>query len=157
MRLRIKSKLLRCILTAALPVILVALAGVLIVGSRWFEGLIEPGNMPPGWLFLVVWGITYILVGITVYFACCEGSLQANKKLRWYYILSGILNIEWMALIRLRWLVPAFIVLLAYFVISMLLYGEFKPERRWARYLLVPYIIWVFFAGVINYSAVMLN
>jgi benzodiazapine receptor len=156
-RFKIKSKLIRCILASAVPVVLVALAGALLTAGRWFDGLIKPGIMPPGWVFSAVWGIAYILVGITVYFACCEGSLSSNKKLRRYYIISGILHIAWVALIRLRWLVPAFVILLAYFIVSMLLYGEFRPERRWVRYLLVPYILWVFYAGVINYSAVMLN
>jgi tryptophan-rich sensory protein len=149
-----------CLTVTVLSVLAVALLGVLFTDtdSEWYRNLIKPAIQPSGIVFSVVWSVLFVLVGITLFYSCCRGLLKENRALLVYYIASGVLNVLWsFVFFKLQRPTMAFVVILAYFVVTLLLCFEFKEVKSWVKYLFIPYMAWIFFASVLNYTIVMLN
>lgn len=126
---------------------------------NWYNGLVKPAFNPPSWVFGPAWTVFYLLMGIALFFVWEKGvgrkisktvytifGIQLFLNAIWSIIFFGFQNPFW-ALIDLvsMWLVIAGTIILFYRIS--------KP----AAYLLVPYILWVSFAGYLNYSIWQLN
>lgn len=125
-------------------------------GMRTFDELIKPKLSPPGWLFPVVWTILYILMGTASYLVVT--SRKPNGSAMIAYALQLIFNFFWpifffnleMYLFAFIWLVALWLLILKTTV------GFFKISEP-AGYLMIPYLLWVAFAGYLNLSIVFLN
>lgn len=99
----------------------------------------------PGWLFPVVWSILYILMGISSYL------IRDNKKLlNIYYINLGV-NLLWpiiFFLFKLK-VLAFFWILILILIVGYMMY-EFYKENKLSSYLLIPYMLWLIFASVLN-------
>ena len=131
----------------------------------WYAGLMKPALNPPAWVFGPAWTTLYLLMGISVflvwssYAKASEGQekrkikialvifgLQLFLNATWSIIFFGLKNPGWAFVdITLLWL-AILATILAFYKIS-----------RPAAYLLLPYILWVSFAGYLNYSIWTLN
>ena len=150
----------KCVLTAVFPVLVVALIGSLLADQKspWYLALNKPALQPPPVVFPIAWAISYVLIAITLYFSCREGMLAADRKLTVLYILSAVLNLAWTAVFfQFHQPTVAFFIILVYFIVSLLLFFELDKVNRWVKYLLLPYLGWLFFASIINYMIVMIN
>ncbi len=121
-----------------------------------FESINKPVFAPPGWLFPVVWTILYILMGIASYLVLTSGK-PANTALTVYSIQLA-LNFFWpiiffnleQYLFALIWLVLLWFLILK---TASLFHQISKP----AGYLMLPYLLWVTFAGCLNFFICILN
>lgn len=124
------------------PLLLGTIVGLLTSGStRNFNGPV------PGWIFPVVWSILYILMGISSYL------VRDNKRLIKIYVLNLVVNYLWSFIFftfNLRTL--GFFWILALIVIVGIMIYEFYKENKTAAYLLIPYILWLIFASILNLS-----
>ena len=119
--------------------------------------LIKPSFAPPSFLFGIVWTILYILMGISSYLIYESMSCHKSNCLL-LYILNLVLNFTWPIIffnLEARLFAFLFILLLDTVVILMTLcfYGI---DKR-AGYLNIPYILWLLFATVLNFSVYLLN
>lgn len=137
-------------------VYLVALLGSMFTsaGTKSFWYLtVKPSITPPGWVFLVVWNILFFLMAISLYFVL---AYRKNKKLRLKaqiaFSANLLLNFSWSFLyFGLRKPAFAFIELIALWIsIVAMIYFSYRISRK-SAWLLVPYLLWVTFAGVLNY------
>lgn len=149
--------------------LLVALAIPLAVGAlsalltrenmALFEVIRKPPLAPPGWLFPVVWTILYIFMGLASWLVwTAEGNrLEKEKALR-PYGAQLIVNFFW-SIIFFNWgmYLLAFVWLLLLWVLIVITAVRFYRIRPAAGYLLVPYLLWVTFAGYLNYGVWKLN
>ena len=125
----------------------------------WYASLAKPPFSPPNWIFGPVWTSLYILMGISAYLIWQKG--WANKPVRAAITLFGAqlsLNTIWSILffgMRSPSLGFAGIVLL--WISIVLTMRDFHRLDRRAAYLLVPYILWVSFASILNFAIWMLN
>lgn len=148
------KKLLLCL---AVPLGVGALSAFLTSDSMAvFSKLHQPPLSPPGWLFPVVWTILYILMGIASYLVWTSG-----KPYRTAGVVYGVqlaFNFVWPLLffnlslygVAFIWLVFLWVLILANIVVF---YRVSKP----AGLLLLPYLLWVTFAGYLNLSIYLLN
>lgn len=123
----------------------------------WYADLNKPSFSPPNWLFGPVWTTLYTLMGIAVYLVWRKRS-EASKRAVKVFLLQLALNAAW---------TPAFFglqnPLLGLFVIVPLLITIiwtsklFWKESRLTGILMLPYIAWVSFASVLNFSLWYLN
>ncbi|MBM7869949.1 tryptophan-rich sensory protein [Clostridium pascui] len=124
-----------------------------------YSNLITPPFAPPGWVFAVVWPILYLLMSIALYRILLlkkEGK-YVTRALVYYFIQFG-LNLLWTFIFfRFNLYGLAFIELLVLLVFILLTTFEFAKHDKISAYLLIPYILWVSFAGVLNLSIWMLN
>lgn len=121
-----------------------------------FGELRMPPLAPPAWLFPVVWTILYILMGI----ASClvRASDKPNQKALRVYALQLAVNFFWpilffnleLYLAAFFWLVLLWVLVL---VTTELFYGISKP----AGLLMIPYLLWITFAGYLNLTIYLLN
>ncbi len=123
--------------------------------SNWYPTLIKPWFNPPAWLFGPVWTILYALMGITLYLLW--ESKKNRMALRFFWI-QLILNVLWSILffgLKKPSLAFIGIVLLWGMILATIIYS--KKVNKTASYLLVPYLIWVSFASILNLAIVVLN
>lgn len=111
---------------------------------------------PPEWVFPVVWTILYVLMGIASYLVLTSG--KPNDAALTVYAIQLFFNFFWSILFfRLGLCVTAFIwLVLLWFLIlgtTVLFYRIVKA----AGYLMIPYLLWVAFAGYLNLSICLLN
>lgn len=126
-----------------------------------FGKLNQPPLSPPSWLFPVVWTILYILMGIASYLIYINKNTyfyEERDKALIYYVLQLIFNFVWSILFfNMKWFVFAFIWLLVLWGLILLLIINAKKVNKITLYLLLPYLLWVTFAGYLNLSIAILN
>lgn len=128
-------------------------------GMRQYPQLTQPPLSPPGWVFPVVWTLLYLLMGYAAYRVLTSGA--DPKQIRKAMILYGaqlIFNFLWSPVFfGLNWYLVAFFVLLILWVLIFLTMRAFADIDERAGDLLIPYTLWVTFAGYLNLGVYLLN
>lgn len=127
--------------------------------STWYSNLIKPGFSPPNWVFSPVWIMLFILMGISLYLVWVKGTKTKEAKIA--LALFGIqlfLNVLWSIIFfGLRLPFYAFIEIIILWILILFTIISFYKISKAAAYLLTPYLIWVCFAAILNFSIVYLN
>ena len=133
----------------------VAAFGAMFQPGGWYQDLTKPGWTPPNWLFGPVWTILYIMIAIAGWLVWREqgaGALAALWTLQlifngaWSWIMFDQHQIGWaFADIGLMW---GTIILFAIFA---------WPVAPAASLLFVPYLMWVTYAGALNFAIWRMN
>jgi tryptophan-rich sensory protein len=137
--------------------------GAAYVGSRfpvdeWYTALSKPSWNPPNWLFGPVWSVLYILMAISAWLVWREEGLLGAIVPLSIFILQLVLNAAWSWLFfGLHELGIAFVEIVTLWVaivVNIILFWRLKPI---SGILLIPYLLWVTFASVLNYTLWRLN
>jgi len=151
----------RLIVCLALPQ-LAGLVGSVFTTSAiptWYADLVKPSFSPPNWIFGPAWVLLYILMGISVYLIWQR--IEENKKARrmmWLFWIHLFFNAIWSIIffgLQNPGLAFINIIIIWLFIIALII--KFWKINRWATYLLIPYLLWVSFAGALNYFIWHLN
>ena len=123
--------------------------------STWYEDLAKPSFNPPSWVFGPVWITIYFLMGISLYLVWME------KKDRMALSVFGVqlaLNTSWsIFFFGMRNPLLAFVnIILLWAAIIAMMVLFWRISKR-SAYLLIPYLLWVSFAAVLNLSFVILS
>lgn len=144
----------------AIPLIVGALSAALSGGGmRGFAALNKPPLSPPGWLFPIVWTILYILMGIASYLILTSRAKpeQISKAMS-AYAYQLMANFLWsIFFFDFKWYLFSFIWLLVLWGLIVITIIRFYNISKVAAYLLIPYLIWVTFAGYLNLAIWYLN
>ena len=151
---------LKPILVAAAAALLVAgLGGLMTDIGAWYLSLKQPAWKPPDWLFGPAWTLIFAFAaasGVTAWRAAPDRA--SREWLLALFALNGFLNVLWSLLyFRLRrpdWALMEVGFLGLSVVVLMLVLGRYA---RKASALLVPYLLWIVFAGLLNWATVRLN
>ncbi|MCM8709815.1 tryptophan-rich sensory protein [Clostridium sp. SYSU_GA19001] len=124
-----------------------------------YAGLIKPSLMPHSLVFYIVWPILYFLIAIAAYRIWLKGKGKVKIcKAKILYIVQLILNFLWTIIFfRFRLIGLAFIELMLMLIFILLTTFEFFRLDKTSGILMIPYILWVSFAGVLNFTYWMLN
>ena len=150
----------RLIICLAIPLVVGGAAGLLTMNSmEAFEALNQPPLSPPGWMFPVVWTVLYVLMGIASYLASVSDAPHKEKaRALWTYGIQLAFNFLWpIAFFNLKWYLFAFLWLVILWILILITALRFGRIRKPAGYLLVPYLLWVAFAGYLNLGIYLLN
>jgi len=127
--------------------------------ESWYLLLEKPAFNPPSWVFFPVWTTLYVLMGISLYLVWEKGLQQ--KEVRVGVFLFGLqlgLNILWSFLFfGLQSPDLAFLEILLLWLAILLTAIQFWKVSKAASYLLLPYLLWVSFATLLNYQIWVLN
>lgn len=148
------KKLVPCLL---FPLAVGGLAGFLTRSSMFlFDAVQKPPLSPPGWLFPVVWTILYLLMGFASYLVLVsEKPGQTAWKL---YVIQLIFNFFWpIFFFNLEQYLLSFVWLLLLWLLILATILWFSRSSKLAGYLLIPYLLWVTFAGYLNLGIYFLN
>ena len=127
-------------------------------GDPWFAALTKPALMPPGWAFGAAWSILYILMGFAVaIIASARGARQRRIAIA-FFVVQLVLNLAWSPLFfGAHQVTAALALLLILIIVAGLTTLRFWRIRPLAGALMVPYLLWLLFAAVLNYQTMRLN
>ena len=122
-----------------------------------YSTIVLPPLAPSRILFPIVWSILYILMGVSAY-----GVYQSNSKDKSFaliiYALQLAINFIWTLLFfnaRFFWI--SFLCLITLWILILAMIKTFKSINELSGYLQIPYILWVSFAGYLNFMIAILN
>lgn len=151
------KKLLICL---GIPLAVGGLAALISGGGMAdYRDLNQPPLAPPGWVFPVVWTVLYLLMGYASYRILTSGA--DREQTRRALILYGaqlFVNFLWpVVFFGLQWRLLAFFILVVLWGLIYLTMRVFSKIDERAGDLLLPYILWVTFAGYLNLGVYLLN
>lgn len=150
----------RLLINIALPPAL-GVVSALISGNMAgvYRSLEQPPLSPPPWVFAIAWSILYILMGVAAYAVSDTRGKQASRgrALKSYYIQLAI-NVFWpVVFFRFKMYTVAVVVLVLLTAAVLITFVKFKKVNNTAALLLIPYIIWIFFALYLNIGTAVLS
>ncbi len=141
----------------ALPLAVGGLSALLSGGMGDYRTLNQPPLSPPAWVFPLVWSILYLLMGYAAYRVAVSEGRGKDQALRLYGAQLA-LNFLWsVVFFGFDWYLVAFVVLVALWVLIYRTMQKFAAIDKTAGDLLIPYLLWVTFAGYLNFSVYLLN
>ena len=148
----------KLIISIAIPLLIGGLSALITMGSMEdFDSLNKPPLSPPGWLFPVVWTILFTLMGIASYLVYTSGN-PVSKTALTVYGVQLLFNFFWSIIFfNLEMYLFAFIWLVILWFLILVTTVFFYRIRKPAGYLMIPYLIWVTFAGYLNLGIYILN
>lgn len=149
------------------PIVLAALWGIAVAGlgalltslTPWYRALRKPSWQPPDWLFGPAWSVILTLASVSAYLGWRDAATADQRTLVIVlFLINGALNILWSPLF-FRWRRPDLALAEVPFLWLSILVPiiALAPISHVASLLLVPYLIWVSFATVLNIAIVRLN
>jgi len=156
-----KIKIIPLIISIGIPLLIGGITSVLIpnIGSIYGD-LVKPNFSPPSIVFPIVWTILYILMGIASYkvYVLKYDNIDVSSAL-FIYAIQLLLNFLWTFIFfgfKLYGLAFLELVVLVLFVM-LTIKRFYKKAGKKAAILLLPYLIWIIYAGVLNFFIWMLN
>lgn len=127
--------------------------------KTWYTTIQKPAFNPPNWVFMPVWNTLFLLMGIALFLVWAKSAeLPSARKAMWIFALQLALNVSWSAVFfGLHSIVGAMgiiVILWCAILWTIVIFGKISKTAAW---LLVPYIVWVSFAGILNGALVYLN
>jgi benzodiazapine receptor len=125
----------------------------------WYAALEKPTFTPPNWLFAPAWIILYVLMAIAAFLIWRKGlGEEGVKSALIIFLVQLVLNALWsIVFFGLQSPLYGMVVILALWIAILLTIIKFFKLSTAAGALLLPYILWVSFAAVLNVSIWVLN
>ena len=119
--------------------------------NRWYQALAKPDFTPPDQVFPIAWTILYILLGLALAHIVNARGARGRQPAIALFVIQLILNLAWSPLFfGAHQIGLALLVIIAIFVVALAATLLFWPIRRVAALLMLPYLAWIAFAGVLT-------
>ena len=151
----------KLVISILIPLLIGAAAGMFTSSgvNGWYALANKPWFNPPNWIFAPVWTALYVMMGISLFLIW---KAEADKNIKqvaiFLFIAQLVLNFFWsfifFKLQQPGWAFAEIILMWVMILLTILWFGKINAAAAW---LLVPYICWVSFASVLNYSIWRLN
>lgn len=127
--------------------------------NDWYTTLNKPSFNPPNWIFAPVWTLLYVLMGIAAGIVWSKGFYHKWVKTALYHfgfqlVFNALWSIVFFGFMKPDW---ALIVILVLIILIVLTIKWFRVVSKTAAFLLIPYLLWVCFATLLNYKICELN
>lgn len=129
-------------------------------GMDVYSSVNQPQLAPPPWLFPVVWTILFVLMGISaaLVYTDKEASKEQIRSALSVYAVQLAFNFFWsLIFFNMRAYLFAFIWLVVLWILIIVMIIRFYSIRKSAGLLQIPYLLWVTFAGYLNFMIYILN
>ncbi len=126
--------------------------------KTWYPGIVKPSFNPPNWVFAPVWIALYIVMGVAAGLVWSAPKSSLRGQAMAVFTVHLLINAAWSLaffymhspLYGLLVIAPLWVLI----VYLMALFGRIRPLAAW---LLLPYLLWVSFAAVLNTAIFVLN
>jgi tryptophan-rich sensory protein len=146
-----------------IPVIMLlgSLSGV-VSGSTaknaWYQSLIQPAAQPPGWVFSVVWPTLFFLMGLAFAMVLHARESRYQRPAVALFVTQFLINLTWSpAFFHYHQVTVAFFIILVMLGVAIATTFVFARVRKAAAWLMVPYLVWISFAAILNFQIDKLN
>lgn len=125
----------------------------------WYAALNKPSFNPPNNVFGPVWTILYVMMGISMFLIWKEGLKNKDVKNAFiFFIIQLILNASWsVVFFGGHSVLGGLIVIVLLWLAVLYCIISFRKISRVASILLIPYLLWITFATLLNYYILILN
>jgi len=127
--------------------------------GTWYSHLHKPSFNPPNWIFAPVWLTLFVLMGVAIFLIWRKG--LKDKTRRFVFVLFMIhlgLNALWsIVFFGLHDTFLALLVIIALWGMILMLTLVFSKINKISAYLMLPYLLWVTFASLLNFSIWLIN
>lgn len=151
----------KAVIAISIPLMVGGVSGYFTVAGvgSWYTQINRPTWNPPNWLFGPVWTTLYIMMGIALYLVWksrLNTPLKSNAILFWSIQMT--LNFFWSFIFFNQHLIGfAFVEMVMMWLAILVTIFAFSKINKYAAWLMVPYIAWVSFAGILNFTIWKLN
>jgi translocator protein len=127
--------------------------------STWYATLQKPSFSPPNWVFAPVWTILYLMMGIALFLVWRKGVQQKSVQIALgLFGAQLILNVLWsLVFFGLRAPFAGFVEIVILWFAILATFWTFINISFISGLLLLPYLLWVSFALILNFSLWRLN
>jgi len=123
-----------------------------------YSEIVKPKLAPPGWIFPVVWSILFFLMGISSARVYVKNDYSLLGVGLGFYVTSLIFNFLWSIIFfNMQAFLFSFVWLIGLWILILLTILNYHKTCKVAAYLQIPYLLWVTFAGYLNYMIYILN
>jgi len=135
-----------------------AAIGGLFPPGAWYASLNKPSWNPPSWLFGPVWSALYTMMAVAAWLVWRRGGFAAQRTPLALFVVQLALNAAWSPLFfGLQWAGVAFAEMMLLWLAIVATLISFRRANPVAGWLLAPYLAWVSFAAVLNFTLWRLN
>lgn len=130
--------------------------GMVFTPGEWYQTIVKPSFNPPNWVFAPVWTTLYVMIAIAGWRIYQRAPDSPAMKL---WLSQMVLNWAWSPVwFGLHWPWAAFAILvLMWLAIAGFIVASLREGEKLAAWLFAPYLAWVSFAGLLNFSIAILN
>tara|TARA_Y100000287_G_scaffold107694_1_gene86306 strand:+ start:1044 stop:1514 length:471 start_codon:yes stop_codon:yes gene_type:complete len=153
-----KNKFLSFIIFAVVTYSASFIGGIATISSKepWYSSLIKSGLNPPDWVFAPVWTTLYLFMTIAIWSAWHKN--YKNLNLVFIYLAHLFFNTTWsIVFFVFHNILLALVNLIVLILFIVILIIKFKEVSRLSYYLMIPYLLWCFYALVLNSTLWYLN
>lgn len=127
-------------------------------GMEAFESVRQSALTPPAIVFPIVWTILYALMGIGAARVYEAPPSQNRSRGFWLFVFQLIFNFFWsLFFFNMQAFGFSFLWLVALWILILLMTLNFYQSDRPAGVIQIPYLVWVAFAGYLNFTVWQLN
>lgn len=127
-------------------------------GNRWYAALVKPPETPPDWAFPLAWTLIYILMGIALAMVIHARGSRLRGPAIALFAVQLVANLLWAPLFfgahQLFWALVLLAVMFVLVLSTTIVFGRVRSAAAW---LMVPYLAWLAFAGMLTYRLAELN
>lgn len=126
--------------------------------NRWYVALVKPAETPPDWAFPVAWTTLYIMMGLALAMIIhARGSTLRGPAIA-LFAAQFVLNLIWTPLFfgahQVFWSIVLIGAMLVLAIATTIVFGRIRRSAAW---LMVPYLVWTSYAGVLTWRIDQLN
>lgn len=126
--------------------------------SPWFAGLAKPAIFPPPAVFGIVWSALFVMIGLALAVVASAWGAAGRGLALGVFAVQFLVSQSWSAVFfGMQDMQNALYIIAAAAVLLVIAVVLFWRVRRLAAVLLLPYLAWLCFAGVLNYAFIEAN
>ena len=123
-----------------------------------YSEMTQPPFSPPPIVFPIAWIILYALMGTAAYLVYIKPERESRSRGLFLYAVQLAVNFSWsIVFFRFMALSVAYAIIALLCVLVVLCAENFDKESKLAGWLMLPYIVWLFFALYLNAGVGVLN
>ena len=126
--------------------------------NRWYAQLAKPALTPPGWVFPIAWTTLYVLIGLALAMILNARGSRLRGLAITLFAAQMLVNLIWTPLFfGAHQVTSALVTVGVMFMLALITTLVFGRIRTAAAWLMVPYLVWLCFAGALNWGIMTLN
>ena len=122
----------------------------------WYSTLIKPGFNPPDYIFPSIWVILYVSMAFAVWLIWINP--KKDEKIIYIYFIHLLINGSWsIFFFGLHLILASLIIIVLIIIFVIWLIKLYYPINKLSSFLMIPYLMWLSYAFVLNFYIFILN
>ncbi len=122
----------------------------------WYSSIVKPTFNPPDWIFAPVWITLYLMIGVAAWLIWL--SPQRTEKILNIFYIHLLVNASWsIAFFAMHQILASLVIIAVIIFFVLWLIKLYYPVNKISAILMIPYLAWLCFAFILNFSIYNLN